>query len=346
MYNRDPWSSIFLKSTDELELGSWTQTQLSMYVDEVFRKKTQDYHFVNGASINLAPSPLSIGALKVSAILAERAGMAGPVGLGGTESFQTTTKVDEVDTPAVIYLTTSETPISQIMSARQELSNQAAGINFDREAEDMKNMGENILQAIHLLWGFGKPTANIYGTVNNPNVTLVADATDIHAATDPQVMLDWLLARIGAVWEDSKTVEKPNAVALPPKLLRKFASKFFSSSDHSVLARAELTALKTYNRNIMFKAWPELESATLEEYGVHASGLNKDRMVIYSGGDGIMSENGVAPRYGGFFGCMSPFFYPPVTTKNIMQEKSVAVCVAGVQNHYPGSAQYVTFTKG
>jgi hypothetical protein len=223
-----------MSSTDVLDLGSWAQKQLAQYVNEIFRQPTQKLHFVQG-SINI--KPISIGAKKIYSILTSRGGQAGVVSTGSTETFLTITRVNEVEAPTVMVTTTSQREIQQLLMARQELANQAAGINFDEEAEDNMNMATNVSEAIHKLWAFGNADLGLYGTINNPNINPIV-GTAIYAETDPQAMLTWLMGHIKTVWRNSKIVEMPNTVALPPNLQEKFASAFFSNTGDNVLARA------------------------------------------------------------------------------------------------------------
>jgi len=211
--------------------------------------------------------------------------------------------------------------------------------NFaSRNGQIVTNFGEERLMAMrkmidvksNVLCAFGDSRYNIQGFLNNPDVHVTNTGTykPYAANATAKAIIDMITEELYQMWETTTFVEQANVILLPTKLWKILNTTFRSELTESTL----LSSLRAVNNNIvLIQPVGFLNSSILEENGVHASGTNKDRIMIYN-----LSPENVRRHY-------NPMeVMPPERDKmrwNICAYKGVS----SVKFRYPKTARYLDF---
>lgn len=138
-----------------------------------------------------------------------------------------------------------------------------------------------ISQRLNTFYAYGNSTMGLPGFLNNPNVDIVDSSFNPYdSANDVDDFSDFFVDLLGQIINDSLMTETPNRWIIP-SLLKTRLVKLRIANTNLNAYQYVAGALNDLSPGFQILAINEVRSQFLEANGIHASGLNKDRFVLY-----------------------------------------------------------------
>ncbi len=301
---------------------------LEQKVPEVYETKHPELPFDNGSLLPQFPT-LQPGAEFVVAETVQEYGEAYIMG-GKSQDFPTMEIQVAEDSQPVVAIAASATYNHRELDAMAFAQRNGQLITNVRERR-LFQMERAIAEKSHKLGAYGDAARGLNGFLTDPNIPVLDDATNIHdPATNPQDIINWFCSQFTAIVRESNMVEIPN-LALVTYAFYRYISTTFRNTNSDMTVKDAIMAANPELRNIL--PLNELTSTQLEEQGVHASGNNKDRMVIYK----------LDPK--NCFRYFEPMKIMPPEQNGMNHHVIGYKCVSGVLWEYPESARYIDYPK-
>lgn len=163
------------------------------------------------------------------------------------------------------------------LAAAQKANRQALLPNRDYLSLKMEAMKRSMDRRIHRLVWAGEANNDMEGLFSGSQVTLKNITTDLYALTSDQ-LYDFFLDELSDFQEDSLLTAEATWMYVPKRLKTRLTKRFPNNMDGT-----PYLLLTDPKRGIMVKGIQEvneLKSSFLEQFGVHAVGTNKDRLMF------------------------------------------------------------------
>lgn len=267
-------------------------SELWQYLAEQLEIRTRErfptFPFENGTLIptvgDLPPGKDEVGAIFMGTNMGEEAILLAP---------------GAADIPLTpVSLTTDKVPV--VMAAKgysvqwQEARTQdERGIRNIIENRKIDIVRFEIAKRLNRYAAIGEPVLGHTGLYNNPNVSPVTSSFNPNTATYDQwvtFLIDTILS--AGVSSDGETVLEPTTVLMSQRM-RVLASRIMNPLNGNVSAldaASEQLGIDIGARNNYFIRSPFSSAAILEKYRVFTPGTNKDRLVIYTKSDAVLSR--------------------------------------------------------
>jgi hypothetical protein len=149
-----------------------------------------------------------------------------------------------------------------------------------------------IAEKMNKIYAYGLANFGFTGFFNNPNVPIVNSTFD--AYTDTTTLADnmttFFLDEVARIYASTLMTEKPSRWMIPVLLMNQLIKIRLPNQNLNVFQYI-LAALKQYNPGFEIVAMNELNSAFMEANGIHAGGLNKDRLVVFPSSEEVIEAH-------------------------------------------------------
>lgn len=149
-----------------------------------------------------------------------------------------------------------------------------------------------IAEKMNSIYAYGLANNGFTGFFNNPNVPVVNSTFDAYTINTALAdnLTSFFLDEVARIYSSSLMTEKPSRWIIPVMLMNQLIKIRLENQNLNVYQYI-LAALKQYNPGFEFIAMNEVNSAFMEANGVHAAGLNKDRLVVFPSSEEVVEAH-------------------------------------------------------
>jgi hypothetical protein len=217
------------------------------------------------------------------------------------------------------------------------------GLQSTIENQQIDKVRFAIAQKLNRFSALGEPALGHTGLFNNSRVTPVNSSFNPNTATYAQwvsFFVDIVLS--SGLSNDGETILAPTTLLMPQKMLVLAAQALnpINGNVSAIQAAADQLRLQFQREPLEIVATPYASSDILERFRIFPAGTNRDRLVVYTKDESVLSrriENKVAQL-------VDERFLPSVT-QNMTQVFPFFSCSSATMIHDPTGVRYINTTK-
>lgn len=311
-------------TTDAVEkAGVFLSRELEQRLPKVYEKKYPGLKFANGELLPINAS-LEAGA---ESIIEDVMSTVGEAAEGASD------QIDDIPLADAAFDQYKFPVICKPVAIRYSIRELDAARLSGRNVRGAKEMAarRSLEEASNILGAFGNTQRGLYGLLNDPNVPVESSITDniYDAAYTADDLINLFNTKVADVVVSSNMAEEVDTALVPVRLHERMVG--LRVGDSGMTVKQFLLENSTWLKSIM--PVNELASATLEKYGVHSSGTNKDAIFFYSRNPDSVER-----------------LVQPITTmtpqlRGMHYIVYMYFCTTGAVWHYPGGALRVDIPK-